>query len=210
MIKLSEVVSLYGIDKVSGDVTMTCPVCERPNRLNINFDVNGGVGAFRCPACAYSHGTQGKSPFTLYGILEHRLVPSEINEKQRKQLQKELRERLNKNIKSKTIVVNTNENTHLAKPANEKDVHIAYKTLLDNLVLYDHHFNHLVKRGLKEKDIIKQNYKSFPYTKEEKEEIEIKLNKSGITLEGVAGFYFDKGMWRIKDMSKGFFVPQGL
>jgi AAA domain/Domain of unknown function (DUF3854) len=88
-----------------------------------------------------------------------------------------------------------------------------YNALLDSLELDSCHSDDLlIKRGLSDTTIARNLYASVP-TKQKGKEIAEHLSKS-YELEGVAGFYFEKGSWHLNINYEGFYIPyrdaQGL
>jgi len=83
--------------------------------------------------------------------------------------------------------------------------HKVYSALLDSLTLSAHRFDNLLGRGLPPANIEANGYKDTPTT-DESDALAASLARLG--LEGVAGFFFMRGAWRLRwCRPAGFFVP---
>lgn len=87
-------------------------------------------------------------------------------------------------------------------PASHR--HKVYSALLDLLPLSAHRHDNLVGRGLTPELITRNGYKDTPTT-EESDALAQSLAPLG--LEGVAGFFYMRGAWRLRWCRPGFFVP---
>lgn len=92
--------------------------------------------------------------------------------------------------------------------ANAEVIHKTYCMLLSSLTLSQKHLEDLKGRGLTERQIEEQRYRSTPLFGFRK--LAEKLLAEGCTLQGVPGFYQDKtGNWTINFSGKnsGFLIP---
>ena len=90
-------------------------------------------------------------------------------------------------------------------PASLDQRHKVYHKLLTLLTLNENDKENLLKRGLTEEQIIKLGYKSCP-SKEQIPEVIKGLEKDGLDLKGVPGFYKRYGKYTMM-LANGFFVP---
>lgn len=97
--------------------------------------------------------------------------------------------------------------TKVSKASKEKCNRI-YQSLLNMLPLYDHHYADLVKRGLSDIQIQRHGFKSLPTRGRHK--ICRALMDMGYNLEGVPGFFINKGKygeyWTFSG-APGYLVP---
>ena len=92
--------------------------------------------------------------------------------------------------------------------ANAEVIHKTYSMLLSSLTLSQKHLEDLKGRGLTERQIEEQRYRSTPLFGFRK--LAEKLVAEGCTLQGVPGFYQEKtGHWTINFSGKnsGFLIP---
>jgi DNA primase len=97
-------------------------------------------------------------------------------------------------------------------PVDRTKRDLVYQALLRALTLFTPHRENLMQRGLDELSIARGRFKSTPA------EDEAARIVAGIAedcdLSGIAGFYRDRGTWRIVKTPSGFFIPvldrQGL
>jgi len=82
---------------------------------------------------------------------------------------------------------------------------IAYGEFLKMLALADSHKENLQMRGLSEEAIIRGGYKTAPAVATTA--ICRQLMLKGIALEGIPGFYKDRGEWRFVNFGSGFLIP---
>jgi hypothetical protein len=92
-------------------------------------------------------------------------------------------------------------------PAADIEVrHAAYSALLSLLTLAPDHRANLLGRGLSERAVIENDYKTTPMIG--CRAITKKLMDSGLQVEGVPGFYMDKtGAWTFIEQKRGILVP---
>jgi len=94
----------------------------------------------------------------------------------------------------------------LPKPGVDKGVRdVVYRTLLHCLALSDAHFNNLSRRSLNREAIKRGRFKSTP-TPEKADEVTAMIAPDA-DLSGIAGFYQEKGRWRMARVPAGFFIP---
>ncbi|URZ01284.1 DUF3854 domain-containing protein [Clostridium felsineum] len=84
-----------------------------------------------------------------------------------------------------------------------------YRNLIRKLSLSQKHYLNLRNRGLSEKNILENGYKTLPFDKKLKKKICRELIEAGFNLAGIPGFYTDKynnwTFWTPKE--GGFLVP---
>lgn len=183
------------------NLTVTCPNCGK-KKLAINFAKN----LFNCASCTSKAGKGsygGADPAVLYGFLTHEIKPLEI--KSNKSLRDKMRRELNEKLGNSNFVPVQIDYSEDSDKASPEILDIAYRALHKELVLYDHHYNDLVKRGLSHMLIERLGFKSVP-TQEERIRISKKLRESGIQLKGVPGFFYGKFGWELKSNSAGYFI----
>lgn len=90
-------------------------------------------------------------------------------------------------------------------PAPLDQRHKVYHKLLTLLTLNTDDMENLIKRGLTEEQIMKLGYRSCP-SKEEIPEIIEALEKDGLILRGIPGFYRWYGKYTMM-LANGFFIP---
>lgn len=189
-----------GVSTDDSSFNIPCPVCldEKPKNKLMHIDLEKNV--FRCPRCESSG-----SPVHFYGLIKYGYTKEYING--------------DKTIKDKLFYELSGGSTDLTGVAYEqkefvkKDVPPAplverdrtYNGLIDKLKLSDAHYNNLVKRGLRERDIFENRYVSTPklgFTKYPAE-----LRKEACDLLGVPGFYKKGEIWTLHKTQSGFFIP---
>lgn len=188
------------INTDNSSFNIPCPVCldEKPKNKLMHISLEKNV--FRCPRCESSGG-----PVHFYGLLKYGYTKEYING--------------DKTVRDKLYHELSGGSTDLTGTAYErkefvrKDVPPApiaerdrtYNRLIDRLKLSDAHYNNLVNRGLREKDIIENRYVSTPklgFTKYPAE-----LRKEACDLLGVPGFYKKGEIWTLHKVQNGFFIP---
>lgn len=180
-------------------VTIPCPSCNTPKKLNIVFDNHSGDGTFRCPKCNFQGG-----PLQFWAFYRNL---GNVSSKDAAKDFHEFTEGKNGAIPAST-----------AKyiPKSRIDVDTAgievrnktYNALLDELTLSDRHRKDLLRRGMTDREIRENGYKSYPIT--EKEVYCELLISKGYVLKGVPGFYQkEDGKWTMMCCGKGgYLIPQ--
>ena len=97
------------------------------------------------------------------------------------------------------------ENLPEEKRADIKTIDRTYRALLDMLCLSDDHKKNLLERGLSEEAIEKGMYRSIPAAAASS--LPKSLESQGFTIEGVPGFYKEKGRWKFLRYANGFLIP---
>lgn len=185
-----------GADTSRRNTNITCPCCGsgRQKKLNLNFEKN----VFRCNKCGIYGG-----PLHLWALYRG-LSADDLKAVARDYYQ----------------FMGSNEplKEKIAKPKNQfysSEIKIAplevrnrtYSTLLEQLSLSDTHLDNLLKRGLDEDAVRKNQYKSYPQIG--LTNITDLLIEQGCIVEGVPGFYKNKsGKWCLRHLSPGILIPQ--
>ena len=180
-----------------------CPLCDqqggRRKHLNVNFDKD----VFRCPKC-----DTGGGPIALYGFMAKGIYPDSLKSDSDRfmELVKELNE-ITGNVEIYHYEPKYEERKPVDFPPTDvKSRDEAYSALFSHLSLSDDHYNSLVKRGLREKDIFSAGYVTTPIIGIK--QIPINLRHEGIQLAGVPGFFkFEQGRWTMTQMGRGIYIP---
>ncbi len=97
-------------------------------------------------------------------------------------------------------------------PVDKGNRDAVYQALLRSLTLFTPHSESLQARGLDELAIARGRFKSVP-TEDEAARI-VKGITEDCDLSGIAGFYKERGVWKLVKVPSGFFIPvldrQGL
>lgn len=179
----------------------TCPNCEdrKPRNLLLHVDMDKGV--FRCPKCETSGGAMHYYGFIKYGYSRDYMDSD-------KSVQAKLLSELEGNESDLQSIAR-----ETPKPVPRKDVpNIAlpernrtYSALLNHLDLAESHYNNLISRGLREKDIYENGYKTVP--KMGLTKLPQELRKEACDLLGVPGFFKKGETWTLQKNNQGFFIP---
>lgn len=188
---------IYNFSTSRREIKVQCPKCGKSMWVNIN------KGTHNCFHCGFG-GTVIDFYAALVGIEEgsieetRRLAGKDFNERVVNGSEP-LRRELKKEFPKAT------ETTEY--PLADIDTRSkAYNRFLDMLNLEDKHKKNLLKRGLTEKDINKNRYKSMPLIG--MNNICEELQSCGISLEGVPGFYQDNQKnWHFIKCRPGFLIP---
>ena len=91
-------------------------------------------------------------------------------------------------------------------PLSQRDA--VYNALINLVSLSDEHKSLLMKKGLSEKAIIENEYRSYPLARFEK--IGELISQQGLNAEGVPGFYVPEGKDKpvLRELSQGILIPQ--
>lgn len=182
-------------DNTKSNFNITCPCCGTEKKLNVNL-VNG---FFRCAKCDISG-----NPVHLFAALTNRPIWDKEAAREDGTYRKMKDELLGgaksmSDIPYKPVIIDKKD----VNIASEEVRAEAYRELLGILSLSDLHYNNLVRRGLRECDIIENEYRTAP----ENGLLPAKtLREKGVLLKGVPGFYYENEVWRIRKMP-GMFVP---
>ena len=200
--KLEDITMDYVVQLMSLELDRSsncaCPVClpEKPKNKTLHIEM--GKGVFRCPRCE----TVGNA-LHLYGLFRYGYTKDQIRS------DVDLFKRLTKELEEASGTISE----RYYKPPVQKETKVinlqernkTYNAFLDKCKLSDDHYNNLVKRGLREKDIIENRYMSTPQFGYNK--IPQELRKQACDLLGVPGFYKKQGMWTFQKLKSGFFIP---
>ncbi len=194
-----------GYDSSKSSVNIACPVCDgasadkRHRHLNVRLD--GDV--FRCPKC-----DAGGGAIAFYGFMVKGIDPAIVKG------DKELYKEYLKEIKEKTGDIDMyqyeRKQTYEKKPIDFPPTDVisrdeTYSALFNELSLSNDHYNNLVSRGLREKDIIKNGYVTTPIIGVKK--IPGELRHQGMELAGVPGFFKKNNAWAMMQMGRGIYIP---
>ena len=91
-------------------------------------------------------------------------------------------------------------------PISQRDA--VYNALIDLISLSDEHKELLMKKGLSEKAISENGYRSYPLSRHEK--LGELISQQGLNAEGVPGFYVPEGKDKpaLRELSQGILIPQ--
>ena len=178
-----------------------CPVCgdsrkPREKKLNINFQKN----VFRCNK---NCGFEGNS-------LDFWAFYRGIKTLTYKEIAKDFFD-VTRGSKNGNVTEAKHRQRAIHKEVNESPLastsvrNAAYTELLKMLELTPQHKENLLDRGLDEKTIVFNEYKSAPQGGG-KAYVNSLLSR-GITIEGVPGFYKNNGEWDFVNFGSGFLIP---
>ena len=166
------------------EITINCPFCnDKKKRMRLNINKN----QYYCHHC-----TEGGNAITLYAKL------SGIDNKTA------FYELIAGNITHPTVIHKKASDTIKRVPLPLAERHAVYSEFLLNLSLSAKHKENLLKRGLCDEIIIKNQYRTTPdYITANRiaEELAIRFS-----LTGVPGFYTKDKSWRMA-LYKGLFIP---
>jgi len=174
-----------------------CPHCDsQGKRHDKHLNINIYKDVFRCPKCGWHGGV-----FDLYAYYTN--TPREG-----------IREELKRVIKGEDSGRKTPSQVSIPMPPEPAETpaadieirHAAYSTLLSLLTLAQDHQANLFNRGLSERVIYENEYRSTPVVGEKA--LAKHIINVGCALEGVPGFYPDKdGQWSFVPTSRGILIP---
>jgi len=174
----------------NGNMDADCPFCKKESKINL--DVKKKV--YKCSSCG-----KGGGMVELY---------AKVNGVTNSEAYKEICELLGCGKTSVAVSSATGNSDPAAKPisrADDSTIHQTYSMLLSALTLAKPHLEQLLSRGLSQDQIDRYVYKSVPAFGQQG--LCDKLLKSGCTLEGVPGFFRDKGKWNVKLKAPGILIP---
>ena len=195
-IDMTEALDMLGFSYPHGksNFNIICPFCgdsHKNKRKTMNINMNKGVGGvYSCLRC-------NKQGHVITFWREVRGLSSN------KEAAAEIRKGLSEYKPVKKVARKIIKENPIA-PIETR--HKTYSALIDNLVLTDYHRKSLRDRGLSNAYIDKKKYKSYPQTSHE--EIATVLLDQGYILDGVPGFYKEKGVWKLRRYSSGILIPQ--
>ena len=204
---IEDVAHLHGLTGImsGGNVYCDCPSCGKPAKRK-KFSYSIAKNCFSCWSC----GVKGNAT-DLHALLSGQTFssPKEAAKEIFKLLEGgeavEFHERAEER-KTKFLAA---QKEQVERKKTESECSKVYFALLELLKLKKCHAEDLLRRGLSEDDIIAYKFRSLPSLNETKEVCKI-LSKS-YDLEGVPGFYKDKGEWTFFNPSwngnGGYFCP---
>ena len=174
----------------NGNIDTDCPFCKKESKLNLDAVNN----IYRCNFCDEKGGM-----LQLYGKV-HGISNSEAYH--------EICELLKcgkTNPVNGTDSAQDQSNKPNMTQADSNVIHQTYSMLISLLPLAKPHREQLLDRGLSHNWIDRYGYRSVPAFGQQG--LCAKLLQSGCTLEGVPGFYRDKGEWNVKLKAPGIVIP---
>lgn len=196
---IMEVVNLCGLETIGspsrkGEQKVKCPFVSGKT-----FDVNISTSTYKCwHACLNCPGNGKGGLLALYRMCHEGCTSNkDAAEAIRKELFGGLEKGSKEYAKRKLQLQQPKkaiEETSYAKPST---IDKAYRFLLDHLTLKAKHKQGLVRRGMSEEGIKNGMYKSIPENEKEVERLITVLESSGISFDGVPGFYRKNGKLKI-------------
>lgn len=171
-----------------GEVEASCPFCGDHGVGKYHLFLNTSTDQYRCVLC----GAQGNS-VTLYARVKG------LNNREAFQ---ELEEGGNVYPMPKQPDSQYTE----AAPRKLSERSEVYSTMLDLLTLSDQHKENLIGRGLSEKQIERNQYRSMPEREKGRRLLADLLRSCGCDLSGIPGFRTRYGEWTLAGPS-GFLIP---
>ena len=193
---LSDIMNLCSISRSSRLKGTVCPFCGHHDSMYYNLNEN----VFHCFKCDAKGGTIDfyrtymKKPDNKTAYTE--IMKSLFGEDLLDQKKKEWIEERRKQIES------MQKNDPPLRPLQDRDR--TYRALLDLFTLASDHSTDLLNRGLSQKVIEVNGYKTLP---NEKTDICNSLSRMDLHLDGVPGFFTVNGEWRLGGNKRGFLVP---
>ncbi len=193
---IEEVVKTFNLEikkNYNTHLQVSCPFCNDKNgKMRVDIINN----RFRCPVCDTSGGT-----VKLYSLLanvsveEAYIVLKENNYNADNKAIYRKKEKDVKNIMTTSILV------------SQEELHKTYKAFLNLCTLKEVHRKKLLERGISDYEVGRCNFKSVPT--DQIYNIVSKLERQGVQLTGVAGFYEDNGkiVLNISKKSNGIIFP---
>ncbi len=190
----SDVLTLLNVkyNPAKEEQLITCPFCGG-NRFGMN--IKKGTGhCFKCNATAdsasYYAAATGLSINEARDDIRQRLnIPDE-----------------NGNLPERKVFVEPQQEE--IAPVEVRNA--TYRAFLDELILNQKNYDHLLARGFSSDDIIAKGYKTYPSIKDASfEDICRRIITKGHTLEGVPGFFKNsKDEWTFPRYTQGILIPQ--
>ena len=170
------------------EVEASCPFCGDHGVGKYHLFLNSSTDQYRCVLC----GAQGNS-VTLY---------ARVMGLSNREAFQELEEGGNVYPMPKQPDSQYTE----AAPRKLSERSEVYSTMLDLLTLSDRHRENLIGRGLSEKRIERNQYRSMPETEKGRRLLADVLRSCGCDLSGIPGFRTRYGEWTLAGPS-GFLIP---
>ena len=201
LLTMRRAVEIFGLDCDTSRriVNIECPCCgkgPKDKKLNINFDRYGNDdGAFRCVRC----GAEGR-PLQFWALVRG------LDMKDMQAAAKDYFAYAEENNLRMTPVKKVFHTRIDVDTADVATRNATYNGLLNILALNDYHRQALLNRGLSEKVIEQNMYRSYPAAS--LSDIAELLSSQGYVLKGVPGFFTKEGNWSMLRFSGGFLIPQ--
>ncbi|MBR5355412.1 MAG: DUF3854 domain-containing protein [Lachnospiraceae bacterium] len=187
----NEVLNLLGLPQSEkSSIYLDCPNCGKKRKLNIVL-FGSKAHMCRCNACNW----KGNS-ISLYGKITGTEEPY-----------KDIVERLGGNTKPATSY---REEKHLTSSIASVVARTScFVNMFKELTLEEEDLKNLQKRGLPKEVVQRKAYRSiYLPTYEDARSLAKKLERKGVLLKGVQGFYKNKNQWSsVRVKHKGFTVP---
>lgn len=186
----------------TGETKNVCPFCPGPKnpkkkKLYINFKTN----QFHCWSCQ-----EGGSYLDFWALL--RGLPKPVTTEDKQKIGRDYDQFIGAPEKS-AIRKKINSTPKIPQPKEFPlaDIEVrnkVYSEFLNSLQLSNVHKEQLLRRGLTEETIMRGGYKSAP--RAATSSYAHNLLQKGYVIEGVPGFFKEKGEWRFI-YARGFFIP---
>lgn len=203
--RMADIVSLLGLPyppQGRSSYYVSCPCCDSGHGRKKHLNINLAKDVFRCPRCGCSGGL-----FDLYALftgvnredvldeLKRRIGSDEDHSSPGKKMKPDI-------TQSFSIPVNID-----CPPTDIDTRDETYRALLGKLELASDHRAALLKRGLSEEVIARNEYKTTPAVGAKV--LAKQLLADGHYLAGVPGFYRDKAdqQWTFAQNQRGILIP---
>ena len=205
---IEDVIRLHNIiayDKKGAEHFFTCPVCGEKGACSYNPDKNSWHD-WKCNA--------GGGPIELHIALtddaEKRVLFEGIDGK--KAAARDIFRALEDGGSFEHAEIERVKKPVEAKKASDENCSAVYSALLSQCSLKERHYKDLIRRGFTDEQIRRFGFKSVP---KDTKGITRLLLKKGYVLDGVPGFFLNKGEWdlnitydhRLRKRNTGIFCP---
>ncbi len=182
---------------------IACPICDAAGSRKKHMNVNTSKNLFCCPKCGTGGGYIG-----FYGFMKYSIDPKEL--KSNPELSQKLKKEINEALGQHTEYIPYEKESITPidfEPIILDERDETYNALLRQCELIDAHYNNLVERGLREEDIVRNNYKSIPQAFLDEIPKKLRLEEF-CNLQGVPGFYKDDfDNWKLLKRNSGIYIP---
>lgn len=172
---------------------IACPCCDKGREKHLNIDVVKDV--FRCPRCGFAGGV-----FDLY---------AHYTQTDREHVRDELMRVCQGQMPSREVCGKAETEPPLPAECPITDIRVrdaTYRALLSKLTLAPDHMANLLGRGLSDKVIVQNLYRTTPVLGEKA--LAKLLRAEGLYVAGVPGFYRDDdGDWTLVASQRGILIP---
>ena len=195
----------FSIDSRKPRTIADCPFCGGKKKFYINLSTSQSpLGYAHCMKCG-----ENLSPIDMFayslGISDRKEAAATWYKMQRGEAGSEGVQKMNKIKETPKVEFETIDVEPV--PINVRDR--TYREMLNLLSLFPEHKENLLKRGLSEKDIERNQYRSLPSSKENAALVISALLQKGCVLLGVPGFYQTKEKkWAMSIFESGILIPQ--